>query len=89
LSAELRVRVVPRAARSRIQVLEGDVVKVWLTAAPTDGQANEQLIVVLAEALGIRRSQVSIRSGHSHRSKQIELFGVDAEEALARLSAYG
>ncbi len=82
------VRVQPRAARSEIVGLHGDALKVRLAAAPAEGAANEALIDLLADALGIARTAVRIISGATSRGKVVEVDGVNVENIvrLARTS---
>jgi len=54
----------------------GDILKVKLTAPPVDGAANEQLIEVIAEATGTRKSDISIVSGFSSKRKIVEIRGL-------------
>jgi uncharacterized protein (TIGR00251 family) len=72
----IRVRVQPRSSRRGIGGVVGDVVRVYLTSPPVDGAANEQLIEVLSEELGVRRSAVHIMRGLSSREKLIEVKGM-------------
>jgi uncharacterized protein (TIGR00251 family) len=78
------VRVQPRAKR-QAHVWEGETLKVWLTAAPTDGQANEALVAYLANQLGVAKSKVSIISGHKHRNKRVEVEGLALEEVKLKM----
>lgn len=71
----LKIRVVPRAARTEVAGLHGDALKIRLHAPPVDGAANEALIKFLADALGLSRSAVHIARGHTGRSKEITISG--------------
>ena len=72
----LTVKVQPRSSRKGLTVM-GDVLKVSLTAPPADGAANEQLIELLSEELGVRKSAIRILRGISSRNKLIEVEGVN------------
>lgn len=72
----INVRVLPRASRASVEVLE-DGVKVKLTSPPAGGAANEQLVEILSETLGIRKSAFRIVRGHSSRNKVVEISGVE------------
>ena len=52
--------------------------------APTDGAANEAVVKLVAKALGISRSEVSIISGAASRHKRVAI-PFDVEEARGRL----
>jgi uncharacterized protein (TIGR00251 family) len=83
--AILDVRVQPRAKR-QAHAWEGDGLKVWLTAAPTDGQANEALIAYLASALRLAKSKITLISGDKHRNKRLQIEGLDLEAIKRALS---
>lgn len=78
------VRVVPRAARSSLSGEHDGALRVRVAAPPVDGEANEELVRVLAEALCVPRRDVEIASGHSSKVKQIRARGA-TRERLARL----
>lgn len=72
----ISVKVQPRSSSRGIEGVQGDNVKVRLTSPPVDNAANEQLIEVLSEELGVRKSSISIIKGMSSRQKVIEIKGV-------------
>lgn len=82
--ARLRIRVTPRSSRNDIRV-DGDTVRVWVTASPTDGQANDAVVALLADRLGVAKSRVSIVSGHTSRDKTVDVEGVDLPAVIERL----
>ena len=73
------VRVQPRASRNEIAGLHGAALKIRLTAPPVEGMANEALIDFLSETLKIARRNVCIVSGHSSRTKVIEVSETDLQ----------
>ncbi len=83
----INVRVQPRSSKRSIESVEGDVVRVKLTAPPADGAANAQLIEVLSKALRIRKSAFTIVKGQASRNKVVEVRGT-AEE-LSSLNTKG
>jgi uncharacterized protein (TIGR00251 family) len=80
--------VIPRAARNQIAALMDDGrVKVRLAAAPVDGEANQQLVRFLAEALDVPRSAIEIVAGLTSRDKLVAVLNLDAETLQQRISA--
>jgi len=73
------VRLQPRASRNEIAGLHGLSLKVRVTAPPIDGLANEALVEFLSKALETSRRNVCIVSGHSSRTKIVEISEVDLE----------
>jgi uncharacterized protein (TIGR00251 family) len=71
------VRVQPRASRSEVCGSFNGALRVRLQAPPVDGAANEALVSLLADALGVTRRQVRILAGAASRSKVVEVDGVE------------
>jgi uncharacterized protein len=88
--ARLTVRLTPRGGADRIDGRETDaegrpVLKARVRAAPTEGQANTALVALIARALGIPKSAVTIARGASARVKALEIDGLSEAEVRARL----
>lgn len=75
------VRVQPRASRSGVVGELDGALKIRLAAPPVDGEANEELIRVLAKLFDVPRSQVAISSGQTSKNKLIRIEGISAAEA--------
>lgn len=58
---------------------------VRVRAAPVEGRANAALEALVARALGLSRSQVSVARGGASRLKALEVEGLSLEEIRARL----
>ena len=81
------IRVIPRAGRTALAGTRDDALLVRLSAAPADGAANTQLIALLARALGVARSAVTIVSGERGRRKRVHVAGASLEHARETLRA--
>ena len=68
----LAVRVTPNAKADAVTVEEGQV-KVRVTVVPEDGKANKAVIALLAKALGVSKSSLTIVRGETARDKLIQL----------------
>lgn len=79
------MRVIPRAGRSGIAGTRDGALLVRLGAAPVEGAANDQLIEVIADALGVPRRAVSITSGTRSRRKTVAVAGISVEAANPKL----
>lgn len=75
--ATLRIRVTPKAKSARIKkeiAEDGSVYyKVYVTVAAEDGKANVAVIALLAKALGVPKSALSITRGLASRDKIVEI----------------
>lgn len=86
MMALLNVRVQPRASRSEVGGLSEDgVLRVRVTSPPSDGEANDAMLKLLAKHLGIARSALAIVRGESSRNKVIEVAGLTDAELRQRL----
>lgn len=74
------MRLTPRGGRDRIDGFASDadgrrVLKVRVAAPPVGGAANDALVRLLAKALGLPKSAVTIAAGATSRVKTVEIDG--------------
>jgi len=69
----VNVRVIPRARVQKI-VADGDILRVYTNAAPTDGEANAAVIKMLAKHFDVPKSRISIIRGATSHDKIIEII---------------
>ena len=82
----LTLHIQPGAKKTEFAGLHGDALKIRLAAPPVDGKANEALVRFVADTLGLPRSAVELKSGHTSRRKVLEVSGADTDR-VARLAA--
>ena len=85
----LAVRLSPRGSRNAMEGVEAGAdgkhyLKIRLTAPPVDGAANAALIAFLADALGVKKAAIEIRSGETSRLKMLQIAG-DAQALVRKL----
>jgi len=83
--SRIQVKVQPRASSSEIGDVAGDYLKIRVTAPPVDHAANEAVLELMAERLGVRRGAVRIVRGQTSRQKTLEVFGLTPDAVLVRL----
>ena len=84
----LALRVQPGARQNAVLAhMPGGVWKVAVAAPPLEGRANEAVVELVSDLLGVHRRQVTLVRGASSRSKVIEIEGLSEAEANARLEA--
>ena len=84
--ATLAVRVQPRSRCNALAGLRDGVVIVRVTAPPLDGRANDAVCALLAAALGVRRSSLTILRGERARDKVISFDGLDQSTVEAAIA---
>jgi len=86
-TTRLRLRVVPGAPTDGIVGRHGEAWKVRVAAPPEDGRANDAVVRLLAETLGVARADVTIVAGHGSRDKVVEVTALESGEIEQRLEA--
>ena len=80
----LNIRVAPRASKTKVQGVLGNMLKIRLQAPPVDGKANAALLKLLSDTLGIAKSNITLLSGETGRTKRALIRGLD-EAAIRKL----
>ncbi len=88
-SVKISLRVIPRARRDAIEGFLDGVLRLRVTAAPQDGNANQAVVKLLAKRLGLPRSSVVLVRGAKSRDKVVEISGLDLAALRERLSDPG
>ena len=78
------VRLTPRAAADRVEGVIDGVLRVRVGAPAVEGAANNALLRLLSDELGVARRDVRIVAGASSRQKLVVVDHVDAEAIVAR-----
>ena len=73
----------PKASRTAFSGIHGTSIKIAVAAPPEDGKANAELCAFLSKKLGISKSSVQVKSGHSSRRKIIFCAGASKEKLLS------
>jgi len=85
-AARLRLKVVPGAKTSQIVGPLGDRLKLRVAAPPEDGKANNAVINLLAQTLGLRVDRIHISAGRSSPEKEATIQDTTAHDAAMRLA---
>lgn len=72
---DIAIRVTPRAGREAIE--PGDPLRIRVTAPPQDGKANEAVRRLLARAMGVVPTRLTLIRGATARDK---LFRLDRSQ---------
>jgi len=72
-ACRVRVRAQPGARREGLAGTWNGMLKLAVSAPPEDGRANERLLRLLADLLGLRPNQVALLSGEHARVKEFRV----------------
>jgi uncharacterized protein YggU (UPF0235/DUF167 family) len=84
---ELLARLSPRAGTNSINEPRAGRLQLRVTAAPEDGHANEAACKLIAKALRIGKTSVSVVSGPTSRDKTFLIEGRSAQEVADVLAS--
>lgn len=77
------IHVQPRASRCEICAPKDGELRLRLTSPPVEDAANKQCVELIAKALGIAKSRVSIKAGAKSRHKVVKVEGVEPASLLS------
>jgi uncharacterized protein len=77
--ATIAVRAQPGAKKNGVKGERAGALVVAVTAPAEDGRANEALVELLKDWLGVKRSQVELIAGKTNRNKVFLVRGVTVE----------
>jgi uncharacterized protein YggU (UPF0235/DUF167 family) len=83
-----QVHVTPKSRANTIEATRdggATKIRVRVTAAPEDGKANDAVIALLADRLGLARRALRVAGGATSRVKWIEADGLEEDELWRRL----
>lgn len=81
----LPVRAHAAARRNDIKGARAGSLRVSVTQAPEKGKANQAIIALLADALGLRKSQIELVSGEKSPQKRFLIRAIAPAELQARI----
>ena len=84
---DIEVAVTPRAAADRVGPVRDGVLRVRVTRQPADGEANRAVLRLVARAIGVPVSRLTLAAGERSRRKRLTVDGIDATELGRRLAA--
>lgn len=77
----LRVVAHPGAGRSEVVGQHGNALRVKVAAPPVAGRANQAVVELVADVMGVKPAQVSLDRGESSRNKRLRVEGVTPDQA--------
>lgn len=87
-AVKIPLKVIPNAPKDEVVGWRGGDLTVKITAPPVEGRANEHLRRYLARILGVSPADVTLLSGETSRRKSVQIAGISADEARARLKPH-
>ena len=79
------VKAQPGARRNGLAGEHAGALKIQVTQAPERGKATDAVLETIADALSLKRSQVSLLSGATSPQKRVLVSGVSLADLAERL----
>jgi len=70
---KISVKVNTNAKENKIEEISSNNYKIKVTTIPQNGQANKKIIELLAKFFKMKKSNLTIKSGHKSNNKVITL----------------
>jgi hypothetical protein len=81
----IEIKVQPRSSKNQLAGEQEGALKIKLTAAPVDGEANQALISFLSASFKIPKKNITLLKGETSRHKLVEIIGMDKNQLIPLL----
>jgi uncharacterized protein len=78
------VRLTPRGGSDQVEGVVDGVLRARVAAPPIEGAANQALLRLLADELGVARRAVRLVAGAAGRQKLVVVEGMTPDDVVAR-----
>ena len=81
----MMIKALPGARKNQLRVGDDGQVRVSVTQTAEHGKANEAIVGLLSESLGIAKSRIEVLRGTTGRKKTVLLRACQLEKVLQQL----
>ncbi|XP_012538668.1 UPF0235 protein C15orf40 homolog [Monomorium pharaonis] len=81
----IKIQAKPGAKCNNVTGISDEAVGIAISAPPTEGEANAELVKYLASIFGVRKSDVSLDRGSRSRQKVVVVSGITTDQVLSKL----
>jgi len=81
----IKIQAKPGAKCNNVTDISDEAIGIAISAPPTEGEANTELVKYLASIFGVRKSDVSLDRGSRSRQKVVVVSGITTDQVLAKL----
>ncbi|XP_011162836.2 UPF0235 protein C15orf40 homolog [Solenopsis invicta] len=81
----IKIQAKPGAKCNNITDISDEAVGIAISAPPTEGEANAELVKYLASIFGVRKSDVTLDRGSRSRQKVVVVSGITTDQVLTKL----
>ncbi|KAG5330354.1 CO040 protein, partial [Acromyrmex charruanus] len=81
----IKIQAKPGAKCNNVTDISDEAIGIAISAPPTEGEANAELVKYLASIFGVRKSDVSLDRGSRSRQKVVTVSGITTDQVLTKL----
>ncbi len=82
-----KIKVQPQSSKDEIVGIQGDILKIKVTAPPIRGAANKNCLKILSKELKTHKSQIKILKGESFRVKTVKVTG-NIQDLMQKIKSF-
>lgn len=71
---KIHIKVKPNSKQRKLEKIDDNNFLVWVKEKPIEGKANQAVVDILSECLGVAKSTIVLLKGESSRNKIFELL---------------
>ncbi|TET57559.1 MAG: DUF167 domain-containing protein [Dehalococcoidia bacterium] len=86
--SRIMAHIQPNAGRSEVMGFRAGVLQVRIAAPPIKGKANDELMRLLSDVLGVSKSNLAIEKGVTSRKKTIIITGLGQDRVVKLLEGH-
>lgn len=75
----LRIKISPNSSKNQV-IIDGDVIKIKVTAQPIEGKANKAVIEYLSKQIKIPKTSIEIVKGDTSKEKTLFIRTSDSDK---------
>lgn len=72
ISVKVKTNSTPASGKPRV-IKDGEIYELYLKSSPIEGQANKEIVGLLADYFDVCKSQITILRGRKSKTKIIEI----------------
>ncbi len=80
------IKLKPRAKKDSIRLGNHELIEISVTSPPIDNKANEHMIRLLSDTLGIPKSSIQIIRGSHSKNKSVAIKPLSGIEVVKKIN---
>lgn len=83
------VQVQPNASQNKVVRFEDGILHLRIAAPPIKGKANQELVRLLSDILGVSKGNITIKRGMTSKRKVVVIKGLTQNQVMGQIEKPG